>query len=77
MPILVSQRPTLRRILVFATFILLAGEPARAFQHELDHLNGVLIIDHAALDELPAPIREREEPFHDLRQRRAFQRSLS
>lgn len=28
----------------------LSGEPARAFQHELDHLNGILIIDHATDD---------------------------
>ena len=31
----------------------LSGEAARAFQHELDHLDGILIVDHAALDELP------------------------
>lgn len=29
----------------------LTGEAARAFQHELDHLNGVLIIDHAVDDD--------------------------
>lgn len=54
-----------------------AGEAARALQHELDHLNGILIIDHAALDELPAAIRELEEPLHVARQKRAFQRLLS
>ena len=60
---------TLRRIL--------RGEPARAFQHELDHLNGVLIVDHAALDELPENIRALEAPFHDARQRVAYARGTT
>ena len=30
---------------------IMEGEAARAFQHELDHLNGVLIIDHALEEE--------------------------
>ena len=54
----------------------LKGEPARAFQHELDHLNGILIVDHAALEELPASIRERERAQHDARQKRAFRRPI-
>ena len=31
--------------------VTLEGEAARAFQHELDHSNGVLIIDHAVDDD--------------------------
>jgi len=52
----------------------LVGEAARAFQHELDHLDGLLVIDHAGLDELPRDVAERERPFHRSRQRRAFER---
>ena len=54
----------------------LRGEAARAFQHELDHLDGILIIDHAAsLSELPANIAKLEAPYHAARQRRAFARN--
>ena len=52
------------------------GEPARAFQHELDHLNGILIIDHAALEDLPDDIRRREQSDHESRQRRAYRRPI-
>jgi peptide deformylase len=52
----------------------LSGEAARAFQHELDHLDGILIIDHANLIELPASIATLEAPHHVARQRRAFAR---
>ena len=52
----------------------LRGEAARAFQHELDHLDGLLIVDHADLDELPKDIAELERPYHRVRQRRAFER---
>ena len=38
----------------------LRGEAARAFQHELDHLDGVLILDHAGLAELPPAVQELE-----------------
>jgi len=54
----------------------LRGEAARAFQHELDHLNGILIVDHAALDELPAPIARIERGAHAERQARAFARPV-
>ena len=54
----------------------LSGEAARAFQHELDHLDGILIIDHAALDELPSELAKLEAPFHQERQHRAFARSV-
>jgi peptide deformylase len=53
----------------------LSGEAARAFQHELDHLDGILIIDHASLSELPASIAKVEAPYHAARQRHAFQRN--
>ena len=54
----------------------LKGEPARAFQHELDHLNGILIVDHAELKDLPREIARLEAPYHDERQRRAFSRPV-
>eukprot|EP00979_Chaetoceros_neogracilis_P015921 scaffold6671_cov286-Chaetoceros_neogracile.AAC.16 len=52
----------------------LSGEPARAFLHELDHINGILIVDHADLIELPADVAALEAPYHEERQRRAFDR---
>ena len=54
----------------------LRGEAARAFQHELDHLDGILIVDHAGLDELPPGIARLEKPYHAERQRRAFARRV-
>ena len=54
----------------------LRGEPARAFQHELDHLNGVLILDHANLGELPEDVARLEAPYHERRQQRAFERGV-
>lgn len=54
----------------------LSGEPARAFQHELDHLDGILIVDHAGLDELPSAIAKLEAPYHGARQRRAYARRV-
>ena len=55
----------------------LRGEASRALQHELDHLNGVLIVDHAALDELPPTIAALESARHIERQRRAFERPVA
>ena len=52
----------------------LRGEAARAFEHELDHLNGILIVDHAALEDLPPEIVAAERPYHAERQRAAFDR---
>uniref|UniRef100_A0A7R9ZG23 Peptide deformylase n=1 Tax=Pseudictyota dubia TaxID=2749911 RepID=A0A7R9ZG23_9STRA len=54
----------------------LRGESARAFQHELDHLGGLLIVDHAGLEELPQAIAEGEAPYHKVRQRQAFERKV-
>lgn len=54
----------------------LRGEAARAFQHELDHLDGILIVDHAGLDELPSEIVTMERPHHDARQRKAYARRV-
>ena len=54
----------------------LTGERARAFQHELDHLDGVLIIDHTDEASLPPAMARREHALHDARQRRAFARRV-
>ena len=48
----------------------------RACQHELDHLDGILIVDHAGLEELPSGVQALERPFHAERQRRALQRRV-
>ena len=56
--------------------ITLRGEAARAFQHELDHLDGILIVDHAGLEDLPSGVQALERPFHAERQRRAFARRV-
>lgn len=61
--------------------VTLEGEAARAFQHELDHLNGVLIIDHAVDDDdltsqaFPE-MKQLEEPDHPWRQEIAFARQV-
>ena len=55
----------------------LRGEPARAFQHEYDHLRGVLIVDHADLVDLPAEVQLIEAGEHGRRQRRAYQREIA
>lgn len=57
------------------------GEAARAFQHELDHLNGVLIIDHATDDgdftsKAYPKLRALEEAEHAKRQDIAFGRAI-
>jgi peptide deformylase len=52
----------------------LNGEAARAFQHELDHLEGLLILDHAGLEDMPSDIAKLEAPYHLSRQRKAFER---
>lgn len=57
----------------------LRGELARAFQHELDHDRGILILDHVSLDELEMEsvvMRRIEENGHDERQYLAYQRFL-
>ena len=59
----------------------LQGEAARAFQHELDHLNGVLIIDHATDDadfssKAYPKLRALEEEEHSERQAVAFERQI-
>uniref|UniRef100_A0A7S4W3Q5 Peptide deformylase n=1 Tax=Ditylum brightwellii TaxID=49249 RepID=A0A7S4W3Q5_9STRA len=56
--------------------ISLSGETSQAFQHELDHLNGILIVDHAGLEDLPPGIAFLEEPFHAVRQKKTFERSI-
>lgn len=57
----------------------LKGELARAFQHELDHDRGILIVDHVSFDELEAEsvvMRKIEEKGHEERQSLAYQRFL-
>jgi len=53
----------------------LKGEASRAFQHELDHLDGILVVDHASLGELPGGVASLESPYHAARQKKAFARS--
>ena len=60
----------------------LDGEVARALQHELDHLNGILILDHATdetdLDSQIFPtLKELEAKEHSARQQMAFERMVS
>lgn len=58
---------------------MLKGELARAFQHELDHDRGILILDHVSLDELEEEsvvMRMIEEKGHEERQYLAYQRFL-
>ena len=61
---------------------VMLGEAARALQHELDHLNGVLILDHATDDEdldskiFPA-LKRLEARDHTSRQMVAFERTVS
>jgi len=58
--------------------ILLHGELARALQHELDHDNGILLVDHVSLDELESDdMRRIEEGGHDERQLVAYSRFIS
>ena len=56
---------------------VLQGESACAFQYELDHLNGIVLIDHAnSLTEFPPEIAQLEGPFHAARHKKAVSRSI-
>jgi peptide deformylase len=57
--------------------ITLNGELARAFQHELDHDRGVLIVDHIGLEEMDPLMRSIEDVDHDKRMETAFTRFIS
>lgn len=58
--------------------IQLTDELSRAFQHELDHDRGVLIVDHVGLDELESDDMKRiEAKDHSKRQAMAFSRFVS
>jgi peptide deformylase len=57
--------------------ITLDGELARAFQHELDHDRGVLIVDHIGLDEMDPRMRFIEHIDHDQKMEKAFTRFIS
>lgn len=55
----------------------LVGELARAFQHEYDHMRGILILDHAydvVSSSLFPHMADLEAPNHDRRRRRAWGR---
>lgn len=54
----------------------LRGEPAKALQHELDHLDGILILDHADLSKLPKEVASLEALYHTARQKQAFERRI-
>ncbi|KAL7529967.1 hypothetical protein ACHAWF_003177 [Thalassiosira exigua] len=68
----------------FTKQIKLQGELARCAQHEMDHDNGILIVDHVALDELlsingnmlMADI-ENADGLHSERMQRAYSRGVS
>mmetsp|Transcript_15205 Transcript_15205/g.61116 ORF Transcript_15205/g.61116 Transcript_15205/m.61116 type:complete len:259 (-) Transcript_15205:63-839(-) len=58
------------------------GEVARAMQHEMDHMHGVLIIDHAAdldrdVSRLFPRLADLERPAHGARRARAWARETS
>lgn len=57
--------------------VTLNGELARAFQHELDHDRGVLIVDHIGLDEMDPRMRFIEHVDHDKKMEIAFTRFIS
>lgn len=58
----------------------LAGESARAFQHEHDHMRGILIVDHAAelvSSSIYPPLKALEAPYHHQRRTVAWERSIA
>jgi peptide deformylase len=56
----------------------LAGETARAAQHELDHDRGILVTDHVSLDEMENDVmRSIEQSGHDQRMLLAYNRYTS
>ena len=57
--------------------ITLQGELARAAQHEMQHDEGLLIVDHVDLAELPPFMQEIESDHHRKRMQRAFSRELT
>ena len=54
--------------------IRLDGELARACQHEMDHSNGILIVDHVDLEDMPSYMSVIEMKDHLYRQNEAFSR---
>ena len=57
--------------------IKLSGELARACQHEMDHSNGILIVDHVDITEIPSYMRPIEDADHEARQIVAFSRTIA
>ncbi|CAB9498440.1 Peptide deformylase [Seminavis robusta] len=56
--------------------ITLDGELARAAQHEMQHDEGILILDHVEMQQLPEYMRDVERTGHELRMERAFSRHV-
>jgi peptide deformylase len=57
--------------------IRLAGEAARAFQHEYDHDRGILITDHISFAEMDSDLMASiEADGHTERMRQAFERAV-
>jgi peptide deformylase len=57
--------------------IRLAGEAARAFQHEYDHDHGILITDHVSFAEMDSDLMARiEADGHTERMRQAYERDV-
>jgi peptide deformylase len=56
--------------------VTLYGEVARAAQHEMQHDEGILILDHVDLTDLPAFMQDHEAQGHNERMQRAFSRAV-
>jgi peptide deformylase len=57
--------------------VTLHGELARAAQHEMQHDEGILILDHVDLTDLPAFMQDHEAQGHNERMQRAFSRAVA
>ena len=57
--------------------IRLRGELARAAQHEMQHDQGILLLDHVELDQLPPIMQNVERSGHDQRMEQAFSRYVT
>lgn len=57
--------------------VALKGELARAVQHEMQHDQGILIVDHLELEALPSYMQDVEAEGHGDRMAQAFDRSVS
>ena len=57
--------------------VQLRGELARAAQHEMQHDQGILLLDHVELDQLPSIMQNVERSGHDQRMEQAFSRYVT